>query len=72
MSISSSSESSSDLDDEIGQFLLLKYVHDYYNAFIHKMPCRTYILDYKAYVMEILYGNMTACYEMFRMKKHVF
>ncbi|KAL4340384.1 hypothetical protein GQ457_08G015210 [Hibiscus cannabinus] len=72
MSISSSSESSSDLDDEMGQFLLLKYVHDYYNAFIPKMPCRTSIPDGKAYVMEILYGNPTVCYEMFRMKKHVF
>ncbi|KAL4302428.1 hypothetical protein GQ457_10G020700 [Hibiscus cannabinus] len=72
MSISSSSESSSDLDDEMRQFLLLKYVHDYYNAFIPKMPCRTSILDDKAYVMEILYGNPTMCYEMFRMKKYIF
>ncbi|KAL4367185.1 hypothetical protein GQ457_05G027840 [Hibiscus cannabinus] len=72
MSISSSSESSSDLDDEMGQFLLLKYVNDYYNAFIPKMPCRTSILDGKAYIMEILSGNPTVCYEMLRMKKHVF
>ncbi|KAL4387484.1 hypothetical protein GQ457_09G013860 [Hibiscus cannabinus] len=60
MSISSSSESSSDLDDEMRQFLLLKYVHNYYNAFIPKMPCKTSILDGKAYVMEILYENLTA------------
>ncbi|KAL4362901.1 hypothetical protein GQ457_04G018590 [Hibiscus cannabinus] len=72
MSISSNSGSSFDLDDEMCQFLLLKYVHDYYNTCIPKMPCKTSILDGKAYVMDILSGNPTVCYEMFRMKKHVF
>ena len=72
MSVSSSSESSSDLDDEMGQFILMKYVYEYYKTYLPKMPCRTSLLSGKAYVMEILDGNPTVCYEMFRMRKHVF
>ncbi|XVF02620.1 hypothetical protein REPUB_Repub04eG0190700 [Reevesia pubescens] len=72
MSISFSSKSSYDLDGEMKEFILIKYVYEYYKAYLPKMPCRTSILSGKAYVMEILYGNPTVCYEMLRMRKHVF
>jgi len=37
-----------------------------------KEPCRTSGLTGHAWVKEVLQGNPTRCYEMFRMEKHTF
>jgi len=37
-----------------------------------KEPCRTSELTGHAWVKEVLQGNPTRCYEMFRMEKHTF
>lgn len=70
MSISSSSSSSDD-DDGL-DLLMVRYIMEYETLFVDRVPCRTSMLGEKQYILEVLVGNPTRCYESFRMKPHVF
>ena len=61
-----------DSNDELGEVLLLCELEDYHNAYLTKQPCRNSALTGHDYVLEILNGNNSRCYEQLRMNKHVF
>ena len=61
-----------DSNDELGEVLLLCELEDYHNAYLTKQPCRNSVLTRHDYVLEILNGNNSRCYEQLRMTKHVF
>ncbi|XP_055961841.1 protein ALP1-like [Mercurialis annua] len=72
---STSSDSSGDddsSDDSMGDLLMVRYLMANKRYFIDKIPCRTSMLSGKEYILEVLVGNPTRCYEGFRMKPHVF
>ncbi|PIA58824.1 hypothetical protein AQUCO_00500634v1 [Aquilegia coerulea] len=51
---------------------MIRHVLEYESLFVDKTPCRTSILRGKEYILEVLEGNPTRCFESFRMKPHVF
>jgi len=61
-------------DDDIFQqaIFVSALVGEYVVNHLCKEPCRTSELKGHSWVQEILQGNPTRCYEMFRMEKHVF
>ncbi|XP_024634373.2 uncharacterized protein [Medicago truncatula] len=61
-------------DDDIFQkaIFVAALVGEYAVNHLCKEPCRTSELTGHSWVQEILQGNPTRCYEMFRMEKHVF
>ena len=72
MIYSSNSDSSSSDDDDAVDLMLVRHLMSYKKYFIEKIPCRTSMLSGKAYILEVLVGNPSRCYEGFRMKPHVF
>ncbi|PIA28380.1 hypothetical protein AQUCO_07000009v1 [Aquilegia coerulea] len=70
--LSSSSSSDDDFDEDMIDLLLIRHVLEYESLFVDKTPCRTSILRGKEYILEVLEGNPTRCFESFRMKQHVF
>ena len=71
-STNSSSTNSDDLDDEMGDLLIISLMVEYERSFISRTPCRTSILTGKMSTLEFLAGHETRCYENFRMEKQVF
>ncbi|XP_050877618.1 uncharacterized protein LOC127081403 [Lathyrus oleraceus] len=63
-----------DDDDEFFQqaSFVAALIGEYAVSQLCKEPCRTSELSGHAWVQEILQGNSTRCYEMFRMEKHIF
>ncbi|XP_058755134.1 uncharacterized protein LOC131628278 [Vicia villosa] len=61
-----------DDDDFEDVFFVAALVGEYAVNNLCKEPCRTSQLTGHAWVQEILQGNLTRCYEMFRMEKYVF
>jgi hypothetical protein len=61
-------------DDDIFEHasLVAALTGEYAIKHLCKEPCRTSKLTGHAWVKEILQGNPTRCYEMFRMEKHIF
>ncbi|XP_024641527.2 uncharacterized protein [Medicago truncatula] len=53
-------------------YILAALLGEYATKYLCKEPCRTSELTGHAWVQEILQGNPTRCYEMFRMEKHIF
>ncbi|PIA29519.1 hypothetical protein AQUCO_05900030v1 [Aquilegia coerulea] len=51
---------------------MIRHVLEYESLFVDKTPYRTSILTGKEYILEVLEGNPTRCFESFRMKPHVF
>ncbi|KAL5699871.1 hypothetical protein ACHQM5_030707 [Ranunculus cassubicifolius] len=73
MSSSSSSSSSDDeYDDDMMDLFMVKYALESKRLFVDRNPCRTSMLSGKNYIIEVLVGNPTRCFESFRMKPHVF
>lgn len=73
MSVLSSSSSSSDEDaEDLNDMMIFAYLKKHTKLFMDRLPCRTSILSGKEYTREILCGNPIQCYELFRMKPHVF
>lgn len=68
----SSSSSDDDFDDDMVDLLMVRYIMEWERLFVEKTPCRTSMLSGKQYILEVLVGNPTRCYESFRMKPHVF
>ena len=71
-STDSSSTDSSDLDDELGDMLIVSLILEYERSFVSKIPCRTSMLTGKMYTLEFLAGHEARCYDSFRMEKHIF
>nr|XP_043639264.1 protein ALP1-like [Erigeron canadensis] len=71
MSVSSSSNSSSDEDAE-DHIDLVMFMYLKKHVKLDRKPCRTSTLSEKEYLREIVCGNPIQCYELFRMKPHVF
>ncbi|XP_058727711.1 uncharacterized protein LOC131599327 [Vicia villosa] len=61
-------------DDEIFEqaSLVATLTGGYALKYLCKEPCRTSELTGHTWVKEILQGNLTRCYGMFRMEKHIF
>ncbi|XP_050897585.1 uncharacterized protein LOC127104449 [Lathyrus oleraceus] len=70
-------EEEDDNDDDDDEFFqqasfVAALIGEYAVSQLCKEPCRTSELSGHAWVQEILQGNSTRCYEMFRMEKHIF
>ncbi|KAK9280578.1 hypothetical protein L1049_014272 [Liquidambar formosana] len=63
-----------DSDDEemLLTIVTAAIIEKYYSLYICREPCRTSILTGYGFVREVLDGNPTRCYELFRMEKYVF
>jgi hypothetical protein len=72
---SSSSSSSEDNDSDQDYAMITRYFGssiEYVDKYYFKQPQRTSILSGRAYIEEILNGNDSTCYEMFRVHILVF
>ena len=69
---SNSDSSSTDDDDDIVDLMLVRYLMSHNKDFIEKISCMTSMFSGKAYILEVLVGNPSRCYEGFRMAPHVF
>ncbi|XP_028785369.1 uncharacterized protein LOC114741284 [Neltuma alba] len=66
-------ENNYDEDDVLDEAVIVSaLVSEYAVTYLCKEPCRTSDQTGHAWVQEILRGNPTRCYEMFRMEKRVF
>ncbi|XP_062080617.1 uncharacterized protein LOC133785388 [Humulus lupulus] len=61
-----------DSDDEFGEILLYFACEEYNQLYLSKQPCRNSSLSGHEYVMEVLHGHWSRCYDLFRMNKDVF
>ncbi|XP_060971415.1 protein ALP1-like isoform X1 [Cannabis sativa] len=61
-----------DSDDEFGELLILFACVEYNQLYLTKEPCRNSALSGHEYVMEVLHGHDSRCYDLFRMDKDVF
>ncbi|XP_062100556.1 uncharacterized protein LOC133806474 [Humulus lupulus] len=61
-----------DSDDEFGEILLYFVCEEYNQLYLSKQPCRNSALSGHEYVMEVLHGHWSRCYDLFRMNKDVF
>ena len=66
------SSSSDDDDDSVIDLMMAKYFIEHERDFVERIPYRTSMLSGKEYIVEVLLGNPTRCYESFRMAPHVF
>lgn len=67
-----SSTESSDLDDELGDLIMIQLIMEYERDFVERICCRTSMLTGKMYTLKVLVGHEARCYDSFRMEKHVF
>jgi hypothetical protein len=65
-------QNTQDDDDIFEKLLFWLHVGEYAVNNLCKEPCRTSELIGHSWVQEILQGNPTRSYEMFRMEKHIF
>ena len=68
----SSSSDDNDIDDDMLDLCMVRYILESDRLFVERIPCRTSMLSEKVYTQEVLLGNPTRCYEVFRMRPHVF
>ncbi|KAM6583514.1 hypothetical protein CsatB_010516 [Cannabis sativa] len=61
-----------DSDGEFGELLILFACVEYNQLYLTKEPCRNSALSGHEYVMEVLHGHDSRCYDLFRMDKDVF
>ncbi|XP_062103745.1 uncharacterized protein LOC133814850 [Humulus lupulus] len=61
-----------DSDNEFGEILLYFACEEYNQLYLSKQPCRNSALSGHEYVMEVLHGHWSRCYDLFRMNKDVF
>ncbi|XP_062112560.1 uncharacterized protein LOC133823730 [Humulus lupulus] len=61
-----------DSDDEFGEILLYFACEEYNQLYLSKQPCRNSALSGHEYVMEVLHGHWSRCYDLLRMNKDVF
>ncbi|XP_059668790.1 uncharacterized protein LOC132313871 [Cornus florida] len=61
-----------DGDEENECVIIIACMLDYYKKHYEKRPCRDSLLIGKAYIMEILHGHESRCFENFRMSTPVF
>ena len=61
-----------DSDDEFGEIVLCFACEEYNQLYLSKQPCRNSALSGHEYVMEVLNGHWSRCYDLFRMNKDVF
>lgn len=66
-------------EDEVDEEIFLRFVQlngllieYYYNNYIHKNPCMTSSQTGNKWIMEVLQGHGSRCYNAFRMDKDVF
>ena len=69
---SMSSDDANELDDEMGDIIMLQLMIEYERSYIDRRPCRTSALTARMYTLEFLVGHEARCYENFQMKKQVF
>ncbi|KAB2631374.1 hypothetical protein D8674_008893 [Pyrus ussuriensis x Pyrus communis] len=70
-SSSSESDSSSDLDDSLGELLLVTRLYDHYSC-LNKEPCMTSHFSSRQYVIELLNGHPQRLFDIVRMDKNTF
>ncbi|KAM1575948.1 hypothetical protein PS2_032196 [Malus domestica] len=68
---SSESDSSSDLDDSLGELLLVTRLYDHYSR-LNKEPCMTSHFSGRQYVIELLNGHPHRLFDIVRMDKNTF
>ena len=56
-----------DSDEEFAEVLLFCALDEYHELYLSKQPCRNSALTGHDYVLEILNGNSSRCYEQLRM-----
>ena len=56
-----------DSDEEFAEVLLFCALDEYHELYLSKQPCRNFALTGHDYVLEILNGNSSRCYEQLRM-----
>jgi hypothetical protein len=61
-----------DSDEEFGEILLFCALDEYHKLYLSKQPCRNSVLTGHDYVLEIMNGNPSRCYDQLRMDKSVF
>ncbi|XP_062104144.1 protein ALP1-like [Humulus lupulus] len=61
-----------DSEDEFGEILLYFASEEYNQLYLSKQPCRNLALSGHEYVMEVLHGHWSRCYDLFRMNEDVF
>ncbi|KAB2617041.1 hypothetical protein D8674_012910 [Pyrus ussuriensis x Pyrus communis] len=66
---SSESDSSSDLDDSLGELLLVTRLYDHYSR-LNKEPCMTSHFPGRQYVIELLNGHPHRLFDIVRMDKN--
>lgn len=52
--------------------IIAKILAEYQSLYLVKEPCRNSWYTGQSFVLDILSGNPTQCYELFRMEKYVF
>lgn len=69
---SSSSDSSTDIEDKFGEFIIMSNLYEHYQCSMRKQPCRTSTLTGFAYVQELLHGHPGRIFDSSRMEPHVY
>ncbi|XP_060961641.1 protein ALP1-like [Cannabis sativa] len=59
-------------ESEVSRALVLFACAEYNRLYLTKEPCRNSALSGHEYVMEVLHGHESRCYDLFRMDKDVF
>lgn len=69
---SRSTDSSTSIEDEFGEFLLVTSIYEMSQQPIARQPCKTSTLGGYEYVQELINGHPDRMFDSFRMESHVF